>query len=80
LFGGVSQTEIVIAFVLMSVTAFMLGTLGSYFSANEPACWGQCAHLYGGGNGGGGGACWVSLVLTILGIWWEIVTCWCRCW
>ena len=35
LFGGVSQTEIVIAFVLMSVTAMMLGTVGLYFSTIE---------------------------------------------
>ncbi len=46
LFGGVSQTEIVIAFVLMSVTAFMLGALGLYFSATQPRSLGANIRTY----------------------------------
>lgn len=68
LFGGVSQTEIVIAFVLMSVTAFMLGTLGLYFSATQTRSLGANVRTYMvvfvGAVGVPAG---VSLVLTILG-------------
>jgi hypothetical protein len=32
LFGGVSETEVVLAFFLLAVTAVMLGTVGLYFS------------------------------------------------
>ena len=32
LFGGVSETELIIAFVILSVTAITLGTVGLYFS------------------------------------------------
>ncbi len=32
LFGGVSQTELIIAFVVLTVTAVMLGTVGLFFS------------------------------------------------
>ncbi len=34
LFGGVSETELVLAFVILAVTAITLGTVGLYFSAS----------------------------------------------
>ncbi len=36
LFGGVSQAEVLIAFVILAVTAIALGTVGIYFSAVAP--------------------------------------------
>lgn len=36
LFGGVSQAEVAIAFVILAVTAITLGTIGLYFSAVAP--------------------------------------------
>jgi len=36
LFGGVSQAEVLIAFVILAVTAIALGTVGIYFSAIAP--------------------------------------------
>ena len=36
LFGGVNATEIVLAFVILAVTAITLGTVGIYFSAVTP--------------------------------------------
>lgn len=36
LFGGVSQAEVAIAFVILTVTAIALGTVGIYFSAVAP--------------------------------------------
>ncbi len=36
LFGGVSQAEVAIAFVILAVTAITLGTVGLYFSAVAP--------------------------------------------
>jgi ABC-2 type transport system permease protein len=36
LFGGVSQAEVTIAFVILTVTAITLGTIGLYFSAVAP--------------------------------------------
>lgn len=36
LFGGVSQVEVLIAFVILAVTAISLGTVGIYFSAIAP--------------------------------------------
>jgi ABC-2 type transport system permease protein len=36
LFGGVSQAEVGIAFVILTVTAITLGTIGIYFSAVSP--------------------------------------------
>ncbi|MEM6282563.1 MAG: hypothetical protein AAF787_10255 [Chloroflexota bacterium] len=36
LFGGVSQQEVIIAFVILAVTAIALGTVGIYFSAVAP--------------------------------------------
>ncbi len=36
LFGGVSQAEVIIAFVILTVTAIALGTVGIYFSAAAP--------------------------------------------
>ena len=36
LFGGVSQAEVLIAFVILAVTAIALGTIGLYFSAIAP--------------------------------------------
>lgn len=36
LFGGVNATEVVLAFVILAVTAITLGTVGIYFSAITP--------------------------------------------
>ncbi|MCE7946427.1 MAG: hypothetical protein DYG88_03260 [Chloroflexi bacterium CFX4] len=36
LFGGVSEIEVVLAFVILAVTAITLGTTGIYFSAVQP--------------------------------------------
>lgn len=36
LFGGVSQAEVIIAFVILAVMAIALGTIGIYFSAVAP--------------------------------------------
>jgi ABC-2 type transport system permease protein len=36
LFGGVSETELILAFIILAVTAVALGTVGIYFSAVAP--------------------------------------------
>ncbi|GAB4554950.1 MAG: ABC transporter permease [Anaerolineae bacterium] len=36
LFGGVAETEVVLAFVILLVTGIALGTIGIYFSATQP--------------------------------------------
>jgi hypothetical protein len=35
LFGGVSETEVILAFVILAVTAITFGTVGIYFSASQ---------------------------------------------
>lgn len=36
LFGGVNETELILAFIILAVTAIALGTVGIYFSAVAP--------------------------------------------
>jgi ABC-2 type transport system permease protein len=36
LFGGISETELLLAFTILAVTAITFGTVGIYFSASQP--------------------------------------------
>lgn len=67
LFGGVSQTELLVAFVILSVTAIALGTLGIYFSAVAPRTLGASVRTYGFALGVAFGAPLIlGIVLSLL--------------
>ena len=47
LFGGVSETELLLAFVILTVTAIALGTVGIFFSAITPLTLTASVRAYG---------------------------------
>jgi hypothetical protein len=47
LFGGVSETELLLAFIILTVTAITFGTFGIYFSATQPRTLAASVRTYG---------------------------------
>ncbi len=47
LFGGVSETEVILSFIILMVTAIALGTVGIYFSAAMPRTLTASIRAYG---------------------------------
>ncbi len=47
LFGGVSETEVILAFLILALTAVTFGTFGIYFSATQPRTLAASVRTYG---------------------------------
>ena len=47
LFGGVTETEVILAFLILTVTAITFGTFGIYFSATQPRTLAASVRTYG---------------------------------
>ncbi|MCC6616859.1 MAG: hypothetical protein IT320_25525 [Anaerolineae bacterium] len=47
LFGGVTETEVILAFLILTITAVTFGTFGIYFSATQPRTLAASVRTYG---------------------------------